>query len=448
MTQHTYQHTKPTQMGSCANAGAAYVKGEGDIAFATGQYILFRMPMSIPKGSTCQSATIEINTIAKNAGTAQTCINSIRAHASGDSPMLVPTAAEANKSWTAARIDWSFVWTSAGADNRFFSCNVKPIIDEILARSDYVSGGYITFMLYTDNENGSDLSVRANNPFVPPPKLTVNFTEPDTDLQTTINMCENSEFNTSLNPIDPAEAVPYWHQNEFFGYMVPSANFGTIARDTSFTRLPGIPSLRFTCNTPPADTNKRTGPIYALNTDAGLWSTFSCWVYIPTYIPANFQRVLGGDIYNGQQDVPGRGQWVPWSSNPLMNPTDRMIRWFGIDVNNFTAGWQFWISEPTVMYSKFKQMPFNGLTPDRMESGDSTTLVDYRSTVSKQQSTRLWTPRRQVMANGVSKRYPTFLKRAEGMLQIAEPIKGGPTSAGMPTQTVASLPAGKTIAEL
>lgn len=53
--------------------------------------------------------------------------------------------------------------------------DVKAIVSEVVSRSDYQPGGYITFRMYCNNENGSDLSVRANNDFAMTWELVVDY---------------------------------------------------------------------------------------------------------------------------------------------------------------------------------------------------------------------------------------------------------------------------------
>lgn len=446
------ERTAKSQIGFCSSAGAAYTQGDGDINFANGQYILFRMPLTVPKGSTINSAIIRFNHNAKN-DQAQTCYNSLRAHASGDSPMLIVGANESARPWTAARVEQTLSWTVGLPANEMYSyVNVKPILDELLARSDFRTGGYVTFMYYTDNENGSDMGVRANNDFVPTPRLTVDYTPPNTDLRVDINMFENSEFSTEVQAVGTdGNTVPYWGQNPYYGAYVDSANFGTMTRDASFVRLSGIPTLRFTCGTPPAETNKRTGPMSGVLVDGGRKVIFCGWVYVPSTIPVAADRLFVGDPYLSGQGkyVTARDTWVPFCTEPMSRGVVGELHVFypAVGLKEFQSGWQFWLSEPTIMYSDFRQMPFNGLTPDLKDSG-GVTVIDMSSSATKQQSTKVWTPRTGVIRGGVLKRVPRYSKRSDGILQNAEPIKGGLQIQQMPAIAMSSYPEGKTISEL
>jgi hypothetical protein len=412
--------------------------------FAGGQYIIWRHALPIPKGSTIQDATLRVNVLAKNNGAAQTCYNSVRAHISGDSPILVPgTGGIAQRPWTAARVEFPMTWVPNPPDAVYMTINVKPIIDEIMALPDYKSEGYITFMMYTDNENGSDMGIRANNGFFIGPQLDVNFTEPS-PLKTTFNHHENPVLDPTINSVavaDGGRVGGFYEQSEFFGGFVPPANQGTIAVDTSFVHTAGIPTLRFTCGTKATDLNQRTGWSYPFRIEAAKPCIFTCWLYISSAIPANSGRVEMGDVFVSMANVGARGQWVPFST-PVMNTAGQGTRWWTIGVKDYQPGWQFWMSEPAIIHTNFKQMPFIGATPTKLND------IYHRASVSKQMSVREWVPKRNAWVNGVLKNYPSWTIRSDGILVLSEPVKGGVTSLGMPAQTAVSLPAGLTISEL
>jgi hypothetical protein len=391
---------------------------------------------------------LTMQVVAKNAGTAQTCYNSFRAHASGDSPILTVGAAEATRPWTAARVVWNLVWTPNPPGDVIASINVAPIINEIVARSDYQPGGFITLMMYTDNENGSDMGVRANNDFAPTWGLTVDFTENYvTDLQTSFNLI-NNPHNELMPAIDAASPLPYWGQNPYFGAMVDPANQGVIARDTSFTRVPGVATMRFTTGTPPdaSQATKATGPYTTTIKQNEFPYIFAGWIYIPSAITA---RVWCGDPYLGNShDITARNQWVPFCSTPSQVGTGRGTFWPAVRIMGpYQAGWQLWVSEPTVMVSPFRQMPFSGLTPDVTDPGGSV-LVDHKYVGSGQGAVREWLPRTGVIRQGTLRRVPRYIKRPDGILQLAEPVKGGVTSPNMPAIPMNSYPIGKTVSEI
>jgi len=436
-----------SQIGSTTGT-SGYVEGGGDISFANGQAIHIRMRNTLPRGSTINTATLTVNVTAKNAGTAQTCYNSVRAHAIGDAPILTPGAAEgATRSWTSASVSWAMVWPVSPSSEVYMSVDVKPILQELMARSDYQPGGYVSFMIYTDNENGSDMAIRANNDWLPTPRLQVDYTENYTDLRCDINLLNNGNLDSL--PAIGADALPYWSQNPYFGVFVDPANQGTISRDTSFTRKPGVPTLRFTTGTVPTEsgqTQKSTGPYSMTPKQSEYPYIFAGWIYIPSAVTC---QVWIGDPYLGytNQIVTARNQWVPFCSSPsdVLSPNFEAF-WPAIAMRApWQSGWQFWLSEPTVMISPFKQMPFNGYTPDVLDGGDNI-LVDHKK--GTQGSVREWTPRRAVIRNSIVRRYPTFTKRSDGILQLSEPVKGGVTIGNSGTTQVGSLSAQKTISEL
>jgi hypothetical protein len=148
-----------------------------------------------------------------------------------------------------------------------------------------------------------------------------------------------------------------------------------------------------------------------------------------------------GDVFVSMANVGARGQWVPFSTN-IMNTAGQGTRWWTIGVKDYQPGWQFWMSEPAIIYGNFKQMPFIGATPTKLND------IYHRASVSKQMSVREWVPKRNAWVNGVLKNYPSWTIRSDGILVLSEPVKGGVTSLGMPAQTAVSLPAGLTISEL
>lgn len=436
-----------SQIGYCTNPSTGYATAGGDLTFATGLYCFSRMKIWIPRGATINTALLKMQVIAKNNGTAQTIYNSFRAHASGDSEILTQGSLVAQRPWTAARVEWTFPWPVNPTADVTPSINVAPIVNEIIARSDYQPGGYITFMLYTDNENGSDLSVRANNDFAMTWELTVDYTENYGDLRTSVNLMDNPNLE-ALSAIDPASPLPFWGQNPFFGAMVGEApNLGTIARDTTFTRLPGVPTLRFTTGTPPTEnTGRSTGPYSSTHKQNELPYIFAGWIYIPSIITT---QVHCGDPYlNKSHMVTERNQWVPFCSTPTDLGTGRTAFWPCVSIRGpWPGGAQIWISEPTVMVSPFRQMPFNGYTPDVKDPG-LVTLVDHKYHGSGQGASREWTPRTSIVREGLLRKATRYIKRTDDILQLAEPIKGGPTVPNMPAIAISSYPAGKTISEL
>lgn len=451
MTLTLTERAGKSQIGYCTNTTTGYAEAGGDLTFATGLIGLSRMKIEVPRGATINSATLSMEVVAKQAGTAQTSYNSVRAHASGDSPILKIGELEGQRPWTAAQIAWTLVWPVNPSSAVIANLNVLTIVNEIVARSDYQPGGYITFQLLIDNENGSDLSVRANNDFAMSWQLVVDYTENYRDLKCDINLLNNPNLE-ELPQID-STPLPFWGQNTFFGGHVDPANQGTIARDTSFTRVAGVPTLRFTCGTPPPaeQSHKRTGPMTVIHRTANHPYIFGGWIYVSPDIPAG-QSLDIGDYWMGytQVSVSTRGAWVPFCSNPTSVGAynGREALWPTLGLRGpYVAGWQFWISEPFVMLSSFKQMPFNGNTPDPQDP--NAPLIDHKRIGSGQGAVREWVPRTAVVRGGVVKRVPRYTKRADGILQLAEPVRGGPQVQNLaPGVTVANLPATITSSEL
>jgi hypothetical protein len=175
---------------------------------------------------------------------------------------------------------------------------------------------------------------------------------------------------------------------------------------------------------------------------------FSGWIYLS---PATSGcDVYAGDVYASFYSITGlpRGVWRPFCSAPLLTTgTADVTRYVAVGLRGFAQGVQYWISEPTLMFSNIRQMPFNGLTPDKSDG-----VIDHQSSVSRQASKRIWTPRRKILANGVLKPTPTWLRRSDvatPIVELCEPVKGGPQIQQLPAGvTVGGLPAGQTVTEL
>ena len=446
------KHTAKSQMGFQNSGGAVYEQGGGDISFHVGLTIFQRVTTwDIPQGATINSATLTWNLIVKTQSTTQNSSLRTRAHASGDSPILrLGQNERAARPETSAARDWTANWNGTAGSDQYSTIDVAGILQELVNRPDWTPASYITFVTTVLNENGSDMSVRANNDFVPYPRLEVTWTNPVRDQLWTTNRCENSDFGTDVQVVGTdGNTVPYWFQGNFFGGFVDSANMGTMVRDTTFTRLPGIPTLKFTTGTPPTDVYKRTGPTIGVPWRDNTPFTFSGWAYFPSNIP-QASAASAGDPYRGASaSITARDQWVPFCSTPTWDASDEdgwTARYPAFSINQFQPGWSFWLSEPCFTTLPFKHMPFNGLTPDVKDPG-GVTLIDHRSTASGQQAYRLWTPRTSVLRGGVQKRVARYRKRSDGLLDLAEPIKGGVTAANMPAIPLNTYPAGKTISE-
>lgn len=427
----TRERTAKSQIGSQATnvSGSTYSIGGGDISFANGQVIMLRIPTILPRKAVINSATVKFNMVVKTPANAQSSVHRIWGHASGDSPMLIPGVNEwGARPTTTAVVGWTATW-NANEDQTtpgglvYRTVNITSIISELVNRADWVPGGYITLHILCDDETGSDMGVRANNDFQPSASVQIDYTEFAVNERVTFNMCENSEFGVPVQSIGTdGNTVPYWMQANYFGAFVDNPNLGTMQRDTSFTRLPGVPTLRFTCGTPPSDQNLRTGPSYTMNDNVN-YSTVLCgWVFIPNGVGVTApDDVFVGDPYRSTfaKTISQRGQWVPFCTDP-----DPIVgsqwggRFFTVGLKNFTAGQQFWLSEPAIIRSDFRQMPFNGKSPARSPG------IDHQATAGGMLSARVWTPKRYMKVGNSMRAFPSWIKRTDGIFQLAEPVKG------------------------
>ena len=446
MTVVTTMRSIDSQVGYVTAAGAAYAAGGNDIAFAVGQAIAIRFPTRIPPGSTINDAYLSLEITAKDSTVLGTSYHTIRGHLSPDSPqLLVGDVSVGFRPKTVASTAAVFTFPANPPGPVISNPNVKTIMQELLAQSNYRAGGYATFYIMCDNEAGSDNGVIANNGFSQVPRLVVDFTPPNTEVRYTINSCQNSDVDPSLNPIDTGSPVPFWTQNEMLGIFVPPANFGTIAPDPAKLRVAGktSPSIRFTTAAPPAGT-KATGPACPTTADLDRSWIFSGWIYISSAIPSSV-NVACEIVFSPSTLVviPERDVWVPFCTRPSIPTSGFGVLWPTITIpTGYSAGQDVWISEPTITVSTFRQMPFNSTTP-------KPNFVDYQKTASSQQTSRIWTPRTTMMVGGVPKRMPNWIKRADGILQLAEPVKGGPQIGQLPGgMTIGGLPTDMTVTEL
>lgn len=452
MTVVTTDRSIQSQIGVVTAPGAAYAQAGNSISFAAGQAIVMRFPTRIPPGSLINDAYIAFEVTAKDNAVAGTSYHNLKAHRVGDSPQLVvgETAVGYRPKTVAGNTNLPIVYPGGNPSSAVIqTMNVRTILTELLTLPDWVMGGYVTIYLTCETEGSSDNGIIGNNVFFFTPRLTVDFTEPNTDVRYVTNLCQNSELSNDLLSIDPAAPVPYWTQNEFLGSFVPPANWGTIAPDPAMARIVGTttPSVRFTAPaavSPP----KSTGPTHPVLLDRGKSWVFCGWIFVSAAIPTTVTVAVEFVFYASTFVViPERGQWVPFCTNPFVTPldpnTNASVFWPAAAIQQgYVGGEQIWISEPTILESTFRQLGFNGKTPEG-------NFVDNYSTVSKQQSGRKWTPRTTMMVNGVPKRMPTWTKLPSGILQLSEPVKGGPQIGQLPAGvTVGDLPTNMTVTEL
>lgn len=380
-----------SQVGYQTGSGATYAEGGGDINYAVGQVIFVRYFIELPKNTTINSATITVNQVVKDGNTAQNSFHTIRAFANDDSPVLRPGTNEWGRvtTTTTASASWNPTWVVGAASNTS-TVAVTSILQELVNRTGWKTGSYVTFTIECTNENGSDMGLRANNDFDISPTLDVNYTLPASLPYTSINYINNPEFDVSLNGLDSTWAVPGWYQNPHYGAYVDSANFGTVERDTGFMRIANTPTLKFTTVTPPTANDKATGVFcqpQGTDQTGTQYVTYCGWVFVPSTFT---EQVSFEAVYFGGQTatvITARDQWVPFSTAAynFSGDTNR-YRYFSLRVAPpYTAGKSIWISEPCVMRSSWKQMPWNGSTvkPNITHRETSSNQIAVREIVSK-----------------------------------------------------------------
>jgi hypothetical protein len=413
-----------SQIGSqLTQDGATYTQGAGDINFAVGQIIMIRMFVDVPRGATINSATIQCNMIVKNGGTTQSSTHVVTACRADDTPVLVPGASEI---WryqqpTSAETVWTPVWPANPPGDVELFIDVKPQVQQIVNRANWRPGNFITFLIHCTDEQGSDMGIRANNDFVHSPILAIDYSSAPSDTWWSVNYVPNPNAYGSLSSLDSANtSLAGWYQSPFFGGYVDAANQGTLVTDASFTVPSGIPSFKFTTGTPPAANDKNTG-VFCQSTYTGNESLIFCgWVYVPASVT---ERVSFEFVYFGLYTdvvITARNTWVPFCTAPHDFAGDNsIVRYASLRIAPpFTAGRNIWFSQPTILKSKFRQMPFTGLTPDK-------TYLTHHNTASDQNGSREWKPRQALKLDGVNiRKYPKWYKNQFGILQPVDTVAG------------------------
>lgn len=414
------KHPFPSQAGYQQGSGGAYTQGAGDINFANDQMAFVRFSVEIPKGATITSAVLTLNMVAKN-DTAQSCNNVIGFQQSGDPLRLIPGSTNEWPSRWAGGQSWVPSWTALRvrpSDSlRFADVDVTSLVSAVTSRSDWKPGAGLVCMIYTSDETGSDMGFRANNDFLPKPELNITYTvpaEPTTRQQ--INACENSEFDSALDNVETGRtdsSLPGWYQNPHFGSYVDPANYGTFARTTDVSRVSGRRVAKFT-----------TGAADGINKYAGIYCqapipsstpyVFCGWCYIPS---ATVEQVSFGSVYEGGQDiVTERDQWVPFCSTPVQHASANGVAYLYFTVaiaGPRPAQRVVYISEPAIVQSAHRIMPFNGQSTNKPR-------LTHQQTAGFQRSNRIWTPRTMVPVSGTPRARSRWTRHPRGMMILSE----------------------------
>lgn len=415
--------TVKSQAGYQQGSAGPYTIGGGDITFANDMMMMFRFPTDIPKGAAVSSATLTMNVVAKSDTTAQQASFQVGADIAnaGSSAPLVPGVAEWPPRWrTVYWQAFTLVYQSypANADNfRMVPINVTGMLQELVNRADWQSGGYVTIMIYVADEQGSDMSFRANNDFAPKPQLEVTWSTAHLPAAsryvTQVNLLENPRFDPAIDFIEQGRAdsvLPTWFQNSHFGTWTDPANFGAFARaDAGFGRVAGRYAAQFTVGPPPAS-NDRAAGMYANNITPSLTPhIFNGWVYIPSAVTSrvDFQSVYEG----GNHTITARDQWVPFCTNAVQHNNSAGYGyqyWIMRIFPPLTQGWKVYISEPGVFASEFRQMPWSTQAP-------STARVVHSSS-NYGRGARRWRPNTIIGGTNRSK----WAVHQSGLLTLAE----------------------------
>lgn len=398
------------QQGYSTSTGT-YVAATANMSFAADQYLYYRFPIDVPKGATINSATLRLPFSVKTETTAQSSFHTIYLHNSGNSPSLVPGVNETGRATGAGSVAWNPTWASTDTGRKVDQINVNTLISNLIARSDYQTGGYVTFLILCTNENGSDMNLSTTyDSFAEKVALHIDYTE-NVNLPTrwNINRIHSSAFVSSIGDD--------WGGNPLYGAHTDTPP--TTSLDLGMRRTTTNGAMKITL---PAPQETRSTGVITYITDMspnGPW-TFSGWLYVPSYVTS---QVDVGFAYQGiqfGQVITERDTWVPFCTpsytNSSGNPGDVVLVMPMVQIRSpFVAGWEIWLSEPACYLSNGpRQMPWTGTTPS-----DSIVSHYHTGPTDDSRSVRTWIPKTTIP--GQTRPSPSYRLHESGLFKLSEP---------------------------
>lgn len=192
------------------NNSRAYLWFGRDSSFGQPLNLFIRFTnVTVPKNAVINSSTL---TFRCHSTTTNTVVNAlIDAHAA-DNPSAPATAAGVTSApRTSAKVSWSNVpaWT---ADNDYTTPSVASITQELVNRTGWSSGNAMVWFV---NENGSSNPNRIRMPYsyngstAGAPKLTIDYTPPNTAPTITVNPSVNYNGYTRLGPSNTPGTISF-----------------------------------------------------------------------------------------------------------------------------------------------------------------------------------------------------------------------------------------------
>ncbi len=368
---------------------------------SVGARFMQRMPLDIPKGATINSATLTVGWSVKSGDQDNSATHVFRAHASGNSPMLVHNATEYTRPLTTASVTRNWVWTAnVTTGTQYDNVDVTAILQEVVNRSDWQPGGYVTFAWDCTAET-NNVNVRYGNYFDNSPYLYVTYTEnPAEKRRWDVNLIKTSTFGSSASSID------YWYTNPLFGGHTDVG--GTISWDNSMRRTKNRGSLKYVAPAP-QDT-RATGVMIDVPVIESNSYVFYGWVYVPSSTTCQVDMEFA--YFGGQrQYINGRDRWIPFCTPPVVvnagSNTRNVLRPMLQFASPFVQGDTAWISDVGMVRSSKRIYPWSidDTRPDI--TSYATQLTDLGQIVRESRC------RKFVLQNSVATPRPSYRLQAD-----------------------------------
>lgn len=418
VTRRMYNHRGSQDGKVWADSGwLKYFHGDTAHGITPGEYIIFRMPLTVPKGATVSLAEFSVEYGQKDAAAlpqSATYTVGMESYSpempTGTDVVIGPSGTYPPlprlKAANATTVTINYTSNTPGAD--YLTVDVTAMVQEIVASDVYEVGQPVSVFLLMTAEVGDLSPHSADNAFTSrKPQLDVTYTyDIDTDdRRWDINETPNQTFELDLEMVNMGTA---------FGEYVT----GQTAVLSTEQAHSGTKSLKVISG--PTGGSAGFGAQFGFNLqEAGRDYTFSGWVWVPSSLPRGIDCSFLFQGYSGDR-VNLRDQWVPFSTAAI--PSSGYGGLFG--VANMTgptdAAYYFYLDDLCITATDmpFKQRPFGGYSTD-------TNLIKHDwprgSDYLKGTSVRTSRARSQVHTGGSMKPRTGWVLGADGLWIRADP---------------------------